>query len=68
MAPKRKNNQPEGPTGRDKKKLKLATARTIEVQSTTTETVPTNQNAVAGPSRLITTDSKHELQLQTVWT
>ena len=56
MPPKRKNDSDEL-TARDRKKVKLATARTIEVQPTT-ESASADQNAVAGPSRLVTTDSE----------
>jgi ribonuclease P/MRP protein subunit POP1 len=61
MAPKRKNDEPEQPTARDKKKQKLATARTIEVQSVTTGTVQPHQNATAGPSRLVAANSEQVL-------
>lgn len=46
MAPKRKNEGNE-PTARERKKQKIAVARTIAVQPTT---IP--ENAVAGPSNL----------------
>lgn len=58
MAPKRKN-EGEEPTARERKKQKIAVARTIAVQSTTTPT-STSENAVAGPSNLraVTFDSE----------
>jgi ribonuclease P/MRP protein subunit POP1 len=49
MAPKRKNN--EEPTARERKKQKMAEARTIAVQSTTPRSVP--NNPVAGPSKSV---------------
>lgn len=56
MPPKRKNDgNEEGdvePTGREKKKQKMAVARTIAVQSTPSVTFALPQNAEAGPSRL----------------
>jgi ribonuclease P/MRP protein subunit POP1 len=50
MAPKRKND--EESTARERKKQKMAVARTIEVQSTTPRSAP--ENAIAGPSRTVT--------------
>lgn len=50
MAPKRKN-EGEEPTARERKKQKIAEARTIAVQPSTMPTsVP--ENAIAGPSNL----------------
>jgi hypothetical protein len=57
MAAKRKNDSDE-PTARDRKKAKLATARTIDVQPATEPPSASGQNAVAGPSRVITMDSE----------
>ncbi|KAJ7601074.1 ribonucleases P/MRP protein subunit POP1-domain-containing protein [Mycena floridula] len=50
MPPKRKNGQEadDGPTGRERKKAKIANARTIAVQFAPAPA----QNPVAGPSRL----------------
>lgn len=57
MAAKRKNGSDvEQPTPREKKKQKIAVARTIAVQSTASANE--SQNAVAGPSRIVTFDSK----------
>ncbi|KAF8547670.1 POP1-domain-containing protein [Imleria badia] len=61
MPPKRKNDEAGEPTARERKKLKMADARTIQVQdtSTTNGSTPTNNqgNAVAsssaGPSKTV---------------
>jgi hypothetical protein len=59
MAPKRKNDQVEvsgQPTGREKKKQRIADARTIAVQAAPSATGV--QNAVAGPSGIDRFDSE----------
>ena len=49
MAPKRKNDDES--TARERKKQKMAVARTIAVQESTASPMP--ENALAGPSRTV---------------
>lgn len=62
MPPKRKNVGEE-PTARDKKKQKIAAARTIAVQSV--KSVSFSQIAVSGPSTKM--DSKHNLLIRFIF-
>lgn len=56
MGPKRKNDDES--SARERKKQKMAVARTIAVQSTTSTAGSSQpQNAVAGPSKSVTFDS-----------
>jgi len=50
MAPKRKKDEREETTARERKKLKVADARTIAVQSAASTGAQTSGNALAGMS------------------
>ncbi|KAH7915836.1 ribonucleases P/MRP protein subunit POP1-domain-containing protein [Hygrophoropsis aurantiaca] len=53
MAPKRKNDQSDELTSRDRKKQKMADARTIAVQPTASTSNYIQGNAEAGPSKTV---------------
>ncbi|RDB17942.1 Ribonucleases P/MRP protein subunit POP1 [Hypsizygus marmoreus] len=59
MPPKRKNGTDGEPTSREKKKQKVATARTIAVQQV--KAVSFSETAVAGPSNKLGVDSLRRL-------
>ena len=51
MAPKRKNDDTGEPSARERKKLKMAGARTISIQETPTAPATNQANAVASSSK-----------------
>lgn len=57
MTPKRKNEEVDESTAREKKRRKIAVARTIAVQPATPNVG--RQNAAAGSSKSVTLDSKY---------